>query len=143
GRSEARPGAGKPTRKDDPRSADDYPARPGRGPARTRDAMKRLLLLALIAFAAWYGWKHYAELRRGGSHDVVLVNHSGHPIERLRFWGAAKPLVGETRGAGGERHEPLRASHDGTFTLVWSANNAQGENNWTGGQFTHGPMLMT
>src|SRR5262249_57051683 len=105
--------------------------------------MKRLLLLALIAFAAWYGWKHYAELRRGGSHDVVLVNHSGHPIERLRISVADQTLVVETLADGAERHEPLRASHDGTFTLVWSANNAQGENNWTGGQFTHGPMLMT
>ena len=33
--------------------------------------MKRLLFLALVVFAAWYGWHHYADLRLAGSHDVL------------------------------------------------------------------------
>jgi len=58
--------------------------------------MKRLLLLALIAFAAWYGWKHYAELKRGGSHDIVVSNRSGHEIDRLRVTAGDQTVVVET-----------------------------------------------
>ena len=53
--------------------------------------MKKLFVLALIAFAVWYGYHHYPELlNRGPSNEVVLKNESGHPLERrvgyVRIW---------------------------------------------------------
>ena len=104
--------------------------------------MKRLLFLGLVVFAAWYGWKHYAELKGLGSHDVVASNRSGHGIERLRISVGEQTVVVETLADGEDRHVPLRAQHDGTFSLVWQASNALGEKSWSGGTFTHGPLLM-
>jgi|SRR5262252_7027925 len=104
--------------------------------------MKRLLLLALIAFAAWYGWKHYAELKRGGSHDIVVSNRSGHEIDRLRVTAGDQTVVVETLADGADRREPFRADRDGAFSLVWQASNSLGEKQWSGGRFTHGPLLM-
>ena len=104
--------------------------------------MKRLLFLGLVAFAAWYGYKHYAELKQLGSHDVVASNHSGHGIERLRISVADQTVVVEALADGEDRRVPLRADRDGTFSLVWETSNAPGERMWSGGTFTHGPMLM-
>ena len=46
--------------------------------------MKRLLILLLLAAAAWYGWKHYPELlQKRDGHDVVIENTSGRNMERF------------------------------------------------------------
>src|SRR5439155_23948984 len=55
----------------DPGGRRDYAAKwpPGtraRAASPRRDAMKRLMPFALLAVAAWYGWKHPDELRPSG-----------------------------------------------------------------------------
>ena len=102
--------------------------------------MKRLLLLALVAFAAWYGWNHYAELRRGGASEVVVVNHSGQAIERLRIRVADQVVVVETLENGAQAKQSLRCERDGAFSLLWQVRGSMGDHTWTGGQFVHGPI---
>ena len=104
--------------------------------------MKRLLFFALVVFAAWYGWHHYAELRLAGSHDVLVVNRTGHAIERLRILAGDQTVVVESLENGAETHRPLRAERDGTFELHWSYRSVMGERDWRGGTFTHGPLVM-
>src|ERR1051325_2698948 len=59
-----------------------------------RDPMKRLLLFALVAAAAWYGWKHQNELRHRGTHEIVVMNNSARVLERVRISVAGQ---GQTR----------------------------------------------
>jgi hypothetical protein len=104
--------------------------------------MTRLLLFALIVFAAWYGWHHYTELRKAGSHQILVVNHSGHAIERLRIQAGGQTLVVETLENGAQVKQPFRAERDTPFTLTWQFRDIMGERNWTGGNFSHGPILL-
>ena len=78
--------------------------------------MKRLLLFALIAAAAWYGWKHHDELRSHGAVETLAPD-------------ASKVL-------------PMRSEQDGEFVLYWSVHGVDGDRHWSGGGFTHGPVLM-
>lgn len=104
--------------------------------------MKRLLFFALVVFAAWYGWHHYSELRRLGSHDVDVVNRSGHAIERLRIVAGDQVVVVETLEDGAETHRPLRTTRDGVFSADWSFHGVMGDRQWSGGSFSRGPVLM-
>ena len=104
--------------------------------------MKRLLFFALVAFAAWYGWHHYAELRQSGSHDLLVVNRSGHAIERLRIIAADQTEVVESLENGADTKRSLRPLKDGTFELDWSFRGVLGEHQWRGGTFSHGPLMM-
>ena len=104
--------------------------------------MKRLLLFAFVALAAWYGWKHQDLLRSHGDHEVVAVNRSGHAIERLRVMVGDQAFAIETLEDGSTQREPLRCDHDGPFRLEWQVRGEVGERNWSGGGFSHGPVLM-
>jgi len=96
-----------------------------------------------VVFAAWYGWHHYAELRRLGSHDVLVVNRSGRALERLRIVAADQTVVVETLEDGAQTTRPLRTTRDGVFSADWNFRGVMGERQWTGGSFSHGPVLMT
>ena len=104
--------------------------------------MTRLLLLALIAFAAWYGWHHYAELRQTGSNQVIAVNHTGRTIERLRISVGAQTVVVESLADGAQAKQPFKCDRDGSFQLVWELKGIMGEKMWSGGTFAHGPILL-
>jgi hypothetical protein len=105
--------------------------------------VKRLLFLALVAFAAWYGWNHYAELRSGGASEVLVVNHSGQAIERLRIRVADQALVVETLENGAQAKQSLHCERDGVFSLVWEVRGSMGDHMWKGGQFVHGPIRLS
>jgi hypothetical protein len=104
--------------------------------------MKRLLLIALVIAAAWYGWKHQDELRSRGTHEIVALNHSGKAIERLRFSVAGTRLAMEVIEDGASEVLPLRCEQDGAFELHWNVRGRDGEPSWRGGSFNHGPVLM-
>ncbi len=104
--------------------------------------MKRLLLFALIAAAAWYGWKNHDEWRTNGAHELVAVNRSGRAVERLRISIGDQGFALESLEDGATQRLPLRCEHDGTFQLVWQVRGRDGEKQWTGGNFNHGPVLM-
>jgi hypothetical protein len=104
--------------------------------------MKRLLLFALIAAAAWYGWKHQNELRHRGTHEIVVMNNSARVLERVRISVAGQDFAIETIAPGATTRLALRSEHDGPFELYWNVHGIDGERHWQGGGFNHGPILM-
>lgn len=104
--------------------------------------MKRLLLFALVAAAAWYGWKNQDELRARGSNQIVAVNHSGRAIERVRIAVAGQALAIESLEKDATAKLPLKSERDGQFELFWNVRGIDGDKHWSGGAFNHGPILM-
>ncbi len=105
--------------------------------------IKRLLLLALVVAAAWYGSKNYTTLFPSGSGDVVVVNNSGRAAERLRISVFDQTVVVETLEDGATARVPFQPQRNGAFRLVWSSRGALGEREWSGGTATRGTVLMT
>ena len=82
--------------------------------------MKRLLLLILIAFAAWYGFKHYKGLlEHAPSHEAVIENHASTGLERVRLVVDGQSFVKETIASGDKAVFPFRVNNDATFELTW------------------------
>ena len=104
--------------------------------------MKRLLLFALLAAAAWYGWKHHDELRLHGTHEIVAVNHSARALERMRLQVAGQSFAIESLEPGASMKLALRSEQDGAFDVAWNVRGMEGEKHWNGGGFNHGPVLM-
>ncbi len=105
--------------------------------------IKRLLLLVLVVAAAWYGSKNFRSLSPTKSHDLVLLNQSGRAIERVRISVADQTVVVEVLEDGATARVPFIAQRDGPFRLLWSSRGMLGEREWSGGNFTRGPVLMT
>ena len=105
--------------------------------------MKKLVFLLLVAAAAWYGWKHYPELlERKGSHDLVIENASGRPMERIRIMVDGQTLVKEALGENQTATIPFRVQNDATFRMEWEYATQLGTRNWAGGMVPKGPMLQ-
>jgi hypothetical protein len=105
--------------------------------------MRKLLVLALIAFAAWYGWKHYPELtRHRPSHQAVIQNESGTGLTRVRLQVDGQTLVKEEIADGQSATMPFRVNDDATFVLTWQWADRAGEQTWRGGMVPRGPMMQ-
>ena len=105
--------------------------------------MTRLILFALVCAAAWYGWKNYTKLRPTETHNVVVMNHSGYAIERLRISGGGETVVVETLEDGATVSLPMPARREGTFNVLWKSRRTVGEREWHGGKLSPAPELMT
>jgi hypothetical protein len=105
--------------------------------------MKNLLLLAIVAVAAWYGWNHRDTLlKREGSHEAVIRNDSGEEITRIRLTVNGQTLVKESLADGQKVVLPFRVTADSDFRLVWEFATRPGMASWQGGTITNGPMLQ-
>lgn len=105
--------------------------------------MKRFLILALIVFAAWYGWNHRDRLlSRQPRHDAVIVNHSGRGIERVRLTVGNQTLVKEAIPDEGSATMSFGVSDDSDFLLVWQWKGSDAELHWRGGRVPRGPMVQ-
>jgi len=105
--------------------------------------MKRLLVLALLALAAWQAWKHGSEiLHRQPAHQAVVRNESTRNIVRLRFGVGQQVFVKERLAANETAVFPFRVSRDASFSLVWEWEDAPSELTWRGGYVTSGPLLQ-
>ena len=105
--------------------------------------MKKLLLLALLVAAGWYGWNHRDTLlKREGSHHAVVINDTGEDVVRLRVTVDGQTLVREKLPAGQRAELPFRVANDSDFRLVWEWVGRQGESNWRGGEIAKGPLLQ-
>ena len=105
--------------------------------------MKRLLILLLLAAAAWYGWKHYPELlQKRDGHDVVIENTSGRNMERIRVMVDGQTLVRESLPDGETATMPFKVVNDATFRLEWQYSTAPGTHTWSGGMVPKGPMMQ-
>ena len=106
--------------------------------------MKRLVLLALIAFAAWYGWKHYRSLllERRPMHEAVVENQTGVGLTRVRLTVDGQTFVREELPDKGRASFPFRVGRDAAFRLVWQWSDRTTENTWNGGMVAVGPMVQ-
>jgi hypothetical protein len=104
--------------------------------------MKRLLVFALIAFAAWYGWKHYADLRSLPVSEVVIQNESGKGLDRVRMTVEGKTEVREHMDAGANVTVPFNVRSGGPLQLKWQFERTEVDKNWNGGMVTPGPIPM-
>src|SRR3974390_2161084 len=103
--------------------------------------MKKLIMFALVVFAAWYGWHHYRELLH---HEVmskaVIANNTGHELTRVRLLAGDDAIGVKDSIPDNTRAEfPFHLDHDATFEIDWQYGDRAGESHWTGGSFTHGP----
>lgn len=105
--------------------------------------MKKLIFLCIVVAAVWYGYHHYPELiHRTPRHEVVVENHSGHPIERLRVIVGGQTFVREKLEPNGTAVFPFRVNADSPFELTWQYGDAIGEFRWRGGFVAAGPMVQ-
>jgi len=104
--------------------------------------MKKLHFLALVAFAAWYGWKHPDVFHKHPSNEVVIDNQTGHGLERVRVGVGGQTFVKETIAEGTRASIPFRVDEDASFDLVWVVTGVQGEQHWTGGMVPKGPLAQ-
>ncbi|HTO90784.1 MAG TPA: hypothetical protein VMJ70_06590 [Candidatus Sulfotelmatobacter sp.] len=105
--------------------------------------MKKFFVFLLVCFAAWYGWKHYPELlkKRGGD-EAVIVNNSGHPMERVRLTVDGQTYVKEALPENDKASFEFEVANDATFELEWQYSDAMGVKHWSGGMVPRGPMLQ-
>ncbi|MBI1797117.1 MAG: hypothetical protein HY076_06750 [Candidatus Eisenbacteria bacterium] len=105
--------------------------------------MRKLLILAVVVFVGWYGWKHYPDLiAHRPSHEVVVRNHSDSGMMRVRVIVDGQTFVRDDLPNGAEAVFPFRVAHDATFQLVWQWTNREGERQWTGGTVAQGPLVQ-
>ena len=105
--------------------------------------MKKLLVLVVLAFAAWQAWKHYPELtQHTPSNEAVVKNQSGHGIERLRLSVGGQTFVKEVLANGESTTFPFRVNNDASFQMTWNWADAVPELSWSGGSVSKGPMVQ-
>lgn len=103
--------------------------------------MKRLILLAVVAVIAWYGWNHRDELfQHPPAHEVVIENRSGGDVERVRIKVDGQTLVKEKVAAGQDAQLTFRLNRDSAFDMVWVTRGE--ERSWSGGLAPAGPMAQ-
>ena len=103
--------------------------------------MKRLIVIALLAFAGWYGWNNYRQIfEKRPSHEAVIENLGDTPIERMRIRVDGQILVKEELASGEKVALPFRVNHESAFELEWRTGN--NDLRWSGGLVTAGPMVQ-
>jgi hypothetical protein len=104
--------------------------------------MVRLLLIALIVFAAWYGWTQHDQWRERGADELVFRNRTGQTLERMKIRVADEGWAIERLAPDTTVKLPVRCEKDGAFQLEWRVKGRDGDKHWKGGDFTHGPIRM-
>ncbi|HTR97807.1 MAG TPA: hypothetical protein VMH61_07865 [Candidatus Acidoferrales bacterium] len=102
--------------------------------------MKRFVLLVVIVGVAWYGWKHYRDLKSAPQDVAVIENHASNSLQRVRLIAGGGTYVRDEIASGASATIPFPVAGDGELRLVWQVQGRQGEFNWAGGQVTSGPL---
>lgn len=104
--------------------------------------MKRLIIFAVVAFAAWYGWKHYDQLLHPQPrHEAVIRNDTGEKLVRVRLTVGGHTYVKEQLANGETATFPFVVDSDSEFDLVWDYDANMKTGHWTGGLVTKGPIV--
>ncbi len=104
--------------------------------------MKRLVILAVLVIAVWYGWHHYDELiHPRPRHQAVVVNQTGQKIVRLRLTVGGTTFVKEELPTGQSVTFPFVVDADSPFELVWEYDTNTSTGHWTGGLVAKGPLV--
>jgi len=107
--------------------------------------MSKLFWFALFAVAAWYGWNHRDSLGGAPADEMVVINHSGGAIERVRIGVGGDVVVFESVEDGAKQTRPWRGRSRGVFFVQWSQRGRSGEREWRGNAFEPSgtPMVHT
>ena len=104
--------------------------------------MKRLIILALLVAAGWYGWKHYDELMHPQPHHMAVIrNGTGEKLVRIRLTVGGHTYVKEELANGESVTFPFLVDSDSPFQLVWEYESQPAESRWTGGLVAKGPLV--
>jgi hypothetical protein len=105
--------------------------------------MRRLLILVLIAAAAWFGWRQYGDLfTKGPQHEAVVENRSDREMTGVRLEVGGRSFVKESLPEGETATFAFRVTRDASFDLTWSWSGSGGEGSWSGGYVPRGPMAQ-
>lgn len=105
--------------------------------------MKKIVLLAVLVFAAWQASKHWGDLfEKRIPNQAVVENNSNRPINRLRLTVGDRTFVREHLEPKATVMFPFEVRRDGSFGLVWEWGDAVGEQHWSGGFVAPGPILQ-
>ena len=103
--------------------------------------MRRLVILILIAIAAWFGWKQYGVLfTKGPAHEAVIENRADRDMAAVRLKVGRQTFVKESLPDGERAEFPFRVTADASFELTWTWAGTSGEMSWSGGYVPRGPM---
>lgn len=102
--------------------------------------MRNLLVLIVVAFAAWYGWHHLADLRRAPRDEAVIENQSGRQLTRVRLTVGGQTLVRDAIPDGDKAVFPFQVSSDGSLGLKWQFQGDAYDKTWSGGEVSAGPL---
>lgn len=101
--------------------------------------MMRLLILALFAFAAWYGWNHREMFTRGRDDtEVVLVNEGSRAMQRVRLRVDGNTYVRDKIEPEESAVFSIPVTHPSDFRLIWEWQGVEGVPEWRGGEVTPG-----
>jgi len=99
--------------------------------------MKKLILLALFAAAAWYGWKNREALMHPVPSDqAVIVNAADRALLRVRLTVDGQTMVRDAIEPGASTTFPFHIAHDSDFQMDWQWRGREGRGVWRGGLVT-------
>ena len=105
--------------------------------------MKRILLLLLLAVAAWFAWHHWGDfLHRTPGDEAVIENTTGREMTHVRLVVDGQTLVKDSIPDGDKAELKFHVDHDSSFRLVWQWADVADEHSWVGGNAYRGPMLQ-
>ena len=102
--------------------------------------MRNLLVLVVVAAAAWYGWHHWTELRQAPRDEAVVENQSGRGLTRVRLTVGGQTVVRDAIPDGGKATFPFTVSGDGTLAMTWQFEGDSYDKTWSGGEVSAGPL---
>ncbi len=107
--------------------------------------MKRLVILALLGVAGWYGWHHRDTLQdllhRRPRNEAVVRNHSGETVTRIRLTVGGQTFVKEELASDASAAFPFAVDSDSPFDLVWEYAAKMNTGHWNGGTVAPGPAV--
>jgi hypothetical protein len=103
--------------------------------------MKKIVILAALALAAWQASRHWADLfERKPSHLAQIVNQCREAIESVRLEVGGRVFVKEQIAPGTTATFRFQVNRDAAFDLSWKR--GVNESHWTGGFVAAGPMVQ-